>query len=139
MVYVAAVASAKFDLCVNGGTIVLDLKGKHRKHAGFRHSFFHPRLRNAGFTEEQAEIFADEQRKLIEQRLATKQDIKELDAHIKETEMRMETRMAELKVELIRWIIGLILVQAGFIVVMIKLNLPDRALACIIGRKATPS
>lgn len=84
------------------------------------HAFI-KRLRGAGFTEEQAEIFADEHRKLIEDRLATKQDIKELDIRLKETETRLETRLMELKVELIKWMIGLLFVQAGFIIAMVKL------------------
>jgi len=70
------------------------------------HSFV-KRLRSAGFTEEQAEIFADEQRKLIEDRLATKQDIKELEVRLKEAELRMDPRLAELKADLIKWMIGL--------------------------------
>ncbi len=84
------------------------------------HAFI-KRLRGAGFTEEQAEIFADEHRKLIEDRLATKQDLKEVEMRIKESETKLETRMAELKAELIKWMIGLLFAQAAFIVAMIKL------------------
>ena len=79
------------------------------------------RLQSAGFTEEQAEIFADEQRKLIEDRLATKQDIREFETRMKEAEIRQETRMAELKAELVKWMIGLLFVQVGFIGAMLKL------------------
>ncbi|MGZ8217683.1 hypothetical protein [Methylomagnum sp.] len=63
----------------------------------------------------------DEHRKLIEDRLATKQDIKELETRMKESELRLETRMAELKSDLIKWMIGLLFAQAAFIVAMIKL------------------
>jgi hypothetical protein len=52
---------------------------------------------------------------------ATWRDFEELDTHMKETEARLETRIAELKAEIVKWMIGLLFVQAGFIVAMIKL------------------
>jgi tetrahydromethanopterin S-methyltransferase subunit G len=52
---------------------------------------------------------------------ATRRDFEELDTRMKETEARLETRIAELKAEIVKWMIGLLFVQAGFIVAMIKL------------------
>lgn len=62
------------------------------------------RLRSVGFTEEQSEVFADEQIKLIEARLASKQDIRELDAStqitIKGLEYKTQTSIKELDAKL---------------------------------------
>ena len=43
---------------------------------------FVKKLKSVGFTEEQAEVFAEEQVKLIEDRLATKRDLKELEERL---------------------------------------------------------
>ena len=47
------------------------------------------KLTSAGFTMEQAEVQAEALKDIIEERLATKQDIKELEQKMKEMEMRM--------------------------------------------------
>ena len=55
------------------------------------------KLKGAGFTEEQADVLASTQAELIEERLATKQDLKNLEAElkrdIKELEMRLTIRL----------------------------------------------
>lgn len=68
------------------------------------------RMRSVGFTEEQAEAQAEEMAKLLDQQLATKQDIVELKAHI-----------AEAKVEMIKWVLALMLAQTGIILAVLKL------------------
>ncbi|MGC9387039.1 MAG: hypothetical protein ACP5D0_08845 [Hydrogenovibrio sp.] len=45
------------------------------------HSFV-KRLKQVGFSEEQAEVFAEEQKRLIEEQLATKKDLKELELNL---------------------------------------------------------
>jgi hypothetical protein len=66
------------------------------------------RLREAGFTERQAEAQAEALRAVVDENLATKRDLKELesrleirfmeiDAHIKELETRLVVRMTEIK------------------------------------------
>ncbi|WP_044414050.1 DUF1640 domain-containing protein [Thiomicrospira microaerophila] len=40
------------------------------------------RLKSVGFTEEQAEVIADEQKRLIEDQLATKSDLNELETRL---------------------------------------------------------
>lgn len=45
------------------------------------HSFI-KKLKEVGFTEEQAEVFAEEQKRLIEEQLATKKDLKELELNL---------------------------------------------------------
>lgn len=89
---------------------------------------FVKRLQGAGFTVEQAEVIADLQRETsaatIEQarhdyhldELATKRD---LDARARETELKLEAKMAETKAELTRWIIGAGLLQTSLIAGML--------------------
>lgn len=58
--------------------------------------------------------------------LATKQSLKELELNLEgkmaEFKVDLEYKMAELKVDLIKWIVGLLFVQASFIIAMIKLT-----------------
>ncbi len=56
---------------------------------------FAKRLKEAGFTEEQAEALANAGAELIEQNLATKRDIKEL-------ELKMEQKIEQLRSDLAR-------------------------------------
>ncbi len=51
------------------------------------------RLVSAGIPEPQAEVIADEQRSLITNELATKRDLKELEASLKRDMKEMETRL----------------------------------------------
>lgn len=48
------------------------------------------KLKKAGFTDEQAEVQAEALAELIDERLATKQDILELKRDIKELEIRLK-------------------------------------------------
>ena len=56
------------------------------------------RLTAAGMPENQAEVIADEQRSLIEYQLATKRDIKELEAAIKAMEANTQQKFKEVEV-----------------------------------------
>ena len=108
-------------------------------------------LTAAGFTETQAEVLAEEQARLIDERLTTKADLAELEVALKrdiaELEMRMNTRItevesklevriaevesklevriAETKADLIRWMFGAVFgamaLQVALIVGLIKL------------------
>ncbi|RMH05685.1 MAG: DUF1640 domain-containing protein [Nitrospirae bacterium] len=92
---------------------------------------FVKRLKAAGMPEEQAEILAETQAGLIEERLATKHDLKELEMNLKrdlkelemdlkrdlkELQVQLEVKLAETKVETIKWVTGLLVVQAGVII-----------------------
>ena len=44
-----------------------------------------------------------------------------LKRDIKDVEARLEAKLAETKAELIKWLVGLLFVQAGFIIAMLKL------------------
>jgi len=94
------------------------------------------KLKEAGFTEQQAEVQAEALASIVESELATKRDLKETEAALKrdlkevesrleaklaEVESRLEAKLAETKAEIIKWMIGLLFVQAGFIIAMLKL------------------
>ena len=55
------------------------------------------KLKSAGFTEEQAEIQAEALVEIVDERLATKQDILELKRDIKELETTLKRDMKELE------------------------------------------
>ncbi len=93
---------------------------------------FVSRLIETGMAQKTAEALADEQIRLIESNLATKKDIEELRAatkhdiaeiHQKIENLRaeMHRKLAETKADLLKWIIGLMIAQAGVIVALIKL------------------
>ena len=100
-------------------------------------------LKAAGFTEAQAEIQANWLKVLVENDLATKQDVHELELKLNariemvKTELKhdIEITKAELqrdikaldakieasKVELLKWLIGLMIAQTGVIIAIVKL------------------
>ncbi|MCA1853080.1 MAG: hypothetical protein LC647_11985 [Beggiatoa sp.] len=57
---------------------------------------FAKRLKEAGFTEQQAEALAHAEAELIEQNLATKRDIADLKRDIKELEVKIEQIRSDL-------------------------------------------
>ncbi len=62
---------------------------------------FVKRLTAAGMPEAQAEVLADEQARLVDERLATKADLRE-------AELRLEARMETAKFDIIKWMFGTI-------------------------------
>jgi len=98
---------------------------------------FVKRLTSAGMPETQAEVLADEQMRMIDDRLVTKADLRELavatkadlrelaaatKADLKETESRLDAKIAEVKADfrteiapvkadalLLKWIMGFVL------------------------------
>lgn len=107
-------------------------------------------LTEHGFTEQQAEVLADEQVNLLNSNLATKTDIATIHAGIEKLrlatktdiatihadieqlkqatkadieQLRLATKtdIAELESRLLRWMIGAMIAQAGLIVALIKL------------------
>ena len=77
------------------------------------HSFV-KRLVTAGMPEEQAEILAHEQTRLIDETLATKRDLKELELRLKSEMHAAEQRMT-IKLG------GMLVVAVGMIVTLQKL------------------
>lgn len=55
------------------------------------------KLKSAGFTEDQAEIQAEALAEIIDEKLATKQDIRDLRRDMKEMEMRMIIRLGAIQ------------------------------------------
>ena len=106
------------------------------------HSFV-KRLTKAGMPEQQAEVLASEQSRLIENELATKQDIAEVKRDIeqlrlatkqdieelrsttkrdmKELETSLKRDIAESKVDILKWVSGALLGQTAILAALIKL------------------
>ena len=88
-------------------------------------------LTEHGFTEEQAEVLADEQVNLLNSNLATKADIEALrlatkadiealrqatKADIEALRLATKADIANLKADLLKWMIGALIAQSGVIV-----------------------
>jgi hypothetical protein len=105
-------------------------------------------MESVGFTRQQAEKMAEEQAKLIDDRLATKEDIEalrlatrqdiealrvdvealrvstkaEIETSAERIKAETKTQLAETKADLIKWVVGMSVAQAGFIVAILKLH-----------------
>ena len=79
------------------------------------------RLRAAGFTDQQAEAQAEALHAVVDENLATKQDIESIRYEIKQLDLKLDLGLAQTKADLLKWIAGLLIFQAGFIVTLIKL------------------
>ena len=75
---------------------------------------FVKRLIEAGMPETQAEVVARQKADLIEDRLATKDDLERL-------ELRMKSEIESSKSDMIKWVAGLLLAQAALIAALVKL------------------
>jgi hypothetical protein len=75
---------------------------------------FVKKLKSVGFTEEQAEVFAEQQANLIEDKLATKNDLIELEANLRRD-------MKELEYRIIIKMGSLMAIQIGVIAALVKL------------------
>ncbi len=64
------------------------------------------RMKSVGFTEEQAEVQAETVADLINERLVTKADL--------------DLRIAELKTELVKWMLGIAAGQVALLVTLLK-------------------
>ncbi len=71
---------------------------------------FVKKLTACGFTEQQAEVLAEEQVNLLESNLATKTGLVAVKADI-----------ATVKADLLKWMIGAMIAQGGMIVALLKL------------------
>lgn len=88
------------------------------------HSFV-KKLKAVGFAEEQAEVFAAEQARLIEDKLATKNDLLEAERNLqrdmKELEHNLQRDMRELEYRLIIKLGGLMTVAIAVVATLVKL------------------
>ena len=82
-------------------------------------------LTQAGMPEEQAEVLARSQAMLIDEKLATKQDLKELELRLKrdmkELEMRLKRDIQELKHDMTVRLGSMMVVAIGVVVALVKL------------------
>ncbi|MBI4829760.1 MAG: DUF1640 domain-containing protein [Nitrospinae bacterium] len=72
------------------------------------------KLKAVGVPERQAEAQAEALAGIVEDNLATKRDLKELETALK-------AEMAATKVEMIKWVAGMLVAQAAVIAAMVKL------------------
>lgn len=72
------------------------------------------KLREAGFTEKQAELQAQALAGIIDENLATKHDIELVRRDIKEME-------ASVKADIIKWVAGMLAAQAAIVAALVKL------------------
>ena len=89
-------------------------------------SFVKRLTEKGGFTQEQAEAATEALQQAFEQysdshlnQLATSKDAQELKLAIRELELKTETKLAETKAELIRWVVAVGLLQTSLIVAML--------------------
>ncbi len=76
------------------------------------------KLRSAGVAEEQAEIHAEALAEILEERIATKQDLKELELRMKQ---ELKLGLANTKAEIIKWVAGMLVAQAEIVATLVKL------------------
>jgi len=73
------------------------------------------KLRDSGMPENQAEALAKAFVQISnEAELATRQDLREL-------ELRLDAKISDIKFDLVKWIAGMLLAQAGLIAALVKL------------------
>ena len=72
------------------------------------------KLMAVGFTQQQAEVQAETFAEIIDEQLASKRDLKEL-------EIALRRDIAETKTEIIKWVAGMLLAQAAIIATLVKL------------------
>ncbi len=78
-------------------------------------------LRKHGFTEEQAVGVVTALREVDASELATKGDIREVETKIEKVEAKIETIAANLKVDILRWLVVTQVALGGFIFAAVKL------------------
>jgi hypothetical protein len=79
-------------------------------------------LQDAGFEQKQAEAVSTAFRQASgEAELATGQDIDDLRRDMREMEIRLETKISDVKYDMVKWIAGMLLVQAGLVAALVKL------------------
>ena len=82
-------------------------------------------LTQAGMPEEQAEVLARSQATLIDEKLATKRDLKELETHLtrdlKELEARLTHDLKELETRMTLRLGSMMVVAVGVVAALVKL------------------
>ena len=79
------------------------------------------KLKAAGVPEKQAEVQAETFAEIIEDRIATKHDILLLKQDLKALELTLKRDIANSKAEIIKWVAGMLVVQAAIVATLVKL------------------
>lgn len=79
------------------------------------------KAKEAGFSESQAEFYAENIVDLLDSQIATKADIKGLEQDLKNMGLETSFKLAELKNDIIKWIIGLALSQTALLITLLKM------------------
>ena len=72
------------------------------------------KLKSAGVPEEQAEVHAEAFAEILEERIATKQDLKGL-------ELTLRHELSNTKSEIVKWVAGMLVAQAAIVATLVKL------------------
>ena len=75
------------------------------------------KLKVAGFDQKQAEAVV----RVITEAQNTLVSTSTLDSRLKETELRLEAKIYEVKYDMVKWIAGMLLAQAGLVEALVKL------------------
>ena len=79
-------------------------------------------LQDAGFEQSQAEAVANAFKNASSQaEIVTKPDIELLRRDMRESELRLEAKISDIKYDLVKWIAGMLLAQAGLVAALVKL------------------
>ena len=72
-------------------------------------------LTAGGFTEQQAEVLADEQVQLLNANLATKADLHAINADLQAVEAGLKADLHAVKADLLKWMMAAMTAQTGLI------------------------
>lgn len=79
-------------------------------------------LQDAGFEQTQAEAVANAFKAAsVQAEIATQADIDLVRRDIRESELRLEAKISDIKYDLVKWIAGMLLAQAGLVAALVKL------------------
>lgn len=93
------------------------------------HEFFNE-LKNAGFSEQQAEVITKLQKAAVASTLEQSRIDYDLDnlvtnqtmnTQFRELELRLDAKISDIKYDMVKWIAGMMLAQAGVIAALVKL------------------
>jgi len=76
------------------------------------------KLMAVGFTQQQAEVQAETFAEIIDEQIATKQDLKATEMALQRDMKEMEFRI---KADIIKWVAGMLVAQAAIVATLVKL------------------
>jgi len=78
------------------------------------------KLKEVGFTDKQAEVQAHGLADILNNNLCTKEDLLLVKSELREDMQKVRNEIKEVKIDLIKWTIGLLLAQTGLILTIIN-------------------